>query len=174
MVIELKYLDFYVDNSGSLLRYDFNDETILQYSNNFVVRLLSEDLAASQVLLDVLQPDGNLISGIEMVQQSDIVIDGITYKQWKYQLTQFDTSVVGNNADYGKLKFSFYIENAATSIIKTTDTIAIGIELNLAVDEADLIDMTQTPTIFDHIQDLEDDIDTLRAQVIGLGGTPEV
>lgn len=174
MQIEYKYLDFYVNNAGTVLNFEFKDETVLQYSNNFIVRLLGTSLAASLVLLDILQPNGNTISGIEMILKEDIVINGVTYKCWEHQLTQYDTSVVGKNASYSQMKFSFYIENQVTNLIKTTDTIGVGIELNLAVEEADLLNITQTPTIFSHIEDLEDDIVALRNQVISLGGTPVV
>ena len=118
---ELKYLDIYLDSQGNVVNTDFHNGIVTQYSNIFIVRVLTHSVDINTIGLNILQPNGITLPQKQMIRQSTSY-DG--YIAYHYRLNQLDTSIAGGS--YSELEATLYI--TYNNDIITTDPIYIGIE----------------------------------------------
>jgi len=166
--MELKYLDFYVNNDGSIAFVDFHDETVVQYSNNFIVRVIGLGLEADTIKLNILQPDGVTLPQKFLSYQTYYVeYQNVNRPVWEYRLSQLDTSVVGG--DYGEMEFTFYITN--NNVIKVSEPVTVGIEV--AIDSDVIIgDQSSLTNLSENINDLAEELQDLYDTLSEFEGVP--
>jgi hypothetical protein len=166
--MELKYLDFYVNNDGSIAFVDFHDETVVQYSNNFIVRVIGLGLEADTIKLNILQPDGVTLPQKFLSYQTYYVeYQNVNRPVWEYRLSQLDTSVVGG--DYGEMEFTFYITN--DNVIKVSEPVTVGIEV--AIDSEVIIgDQSSLTNLSENVNDLAEELQDLYDTLSEFEGVP--
>jgi hypothetical protein len=178
----IKYLDFYIRNDGSISHVDFHDETIVQYSNNFVVRVIGLGLEADTIKLNILQPNAITLPQKFLTYQTyKEVYEDIERPVWEYRLSQLDTSVVGGN--YGEMELTFYITK--DDVIKISEPTSVGIEIaiNSEVVVGDPSSLTglseEINNLAEEVQDLYDTLETFegipgQAATIAVGNVSAV
>jgi len=163
--MSFKFLDVYVNNLGNIVSTDFNDETVIQYSNNFIVRILAIDNYFDTVTMNILQPNGVTLSSKQLILQPEKIGD---YFAWSYRLSQLDTSVVTGST--GQLKFTFFL-NVGNSII-TTGMVQIPIQQSVN-SEVIIGDPTSLNNLAENVNNLSEEFIGLSNQfdqLIELGG----
>jgi len=154
--MSLKFLDVFVSANGTITSTDFHDETIQQYSNDYVIRVLANDTYWDTVALNILRPDGITLSQKQAILQTERV-DG--YYVYTYRLSQLDTSVVGGQN--GQLRFTFYL--TTNSLVTTTSQISVNIAATV---DAEVVtgDPTSLSNIAENVNNLSEDLITLSEQ----------
>jgi len=147
---QLKYLDIYVDALGNVTATDFHEESVIQYSNTYVIRILSTGNFFDTVGLNILQPNGVTLPQKQAILQPEL-LNG--YYQWHYRLSQLDTSVVGGT--FGTMKVSMYATQNGNII--TSEEFSFPIQESLD-SEVVIGDPTSLTNIAEQINNLAEDL----------------
>jgi len=162
---QLKYLDVYIDTLGNITNTDYHDDTIIQYSNVFVLRIHTPAINWDTIAVNILQPNGITLPQKQLIAQTYLIENQRIYL---YRLSQLDTSICGSNVD--DMNFTFYITSDDNII--TTESIDIPIELSVD-SEVVIGDNTSLTNLAENLNGLSlqyTEIESTVNSIIELGG----
>jgi uncharacterized protein related to proFAR isomerase len=154
--MSLKFLDFYISANGTVTSRDLDNAPITQYSNTYIVRVLSNDSYWDTINMSILQTNGQTLSNKQMILQPERFNN---YYVWQYRLSQLDTSIV--TATNQQLGFTF-------ELVNDDNLDPIGIE-NVSIiqtinSEVIVGDDTSLSNIAENVNNLSEELITLSEQ----------